>query len=183
MGWFKRKPSNQKQVGAIIKVATNLYLQTISEAADAPGTLQFGLPDSRFRYLIFCLSATVTAVLAYDEKREFEPEVLINGCLNFGTWTATDNAEEFLSAPLSPQDAATSANAHLQEFLKRWMRWVELEQEGRNAEIIDLICSMIHTTESNMPNGEPDIQRLGELALSIDCRLLTMRNAFIELVH
>jgi len=86
MSWFSRKPTQQKQVEAAITVASNLYLHTIPGAADAPVALQFGLPDSRYRYLIFCLSAVVTAVLAYDEGREInQPEVFIKGCLDFAT--------------------------------------------------------------------------------------------------
>jgi hypothetical protein len=42
---------------------------------------------------------------------------------------------------------------------------------------------MIHTTESNVPAEKSDMQRLSELALCIDCRLPTMRRAFIELAN
>jgi hypothetical protein len=53
--------------------------------------------------------------------------------------------------------------------------------QNKNAEMIDLISSMIHTTESNEPVEKTDEQRLGPLALWIDCRLPTMRAAFEEL--
>lgn len=182
MGWFSRKPTPQKQVEAAITVATNLYLNTIPGAKDAPVPLQFSLPDSRYRYLIFCLSATVTAVLAYDEKKEIQPDVLFKGCLHFATWAATENAQEYFSVPSSPQDAANNANAYFIEFLKLWSKWPELEKGRKNAEITDLICSMIHTTESNVPTGKMDMQRLGKLALRIDCQMPTMRGAFIELI-
>jgi hypothetical protein len=49
--------------------------------------------------------------------------------------------------------------------------------------IIELISSMIRTTESNLPAEKSDMQRLSELALWIDCRLPTMRGAFIELAN
>jgi hypothetical protein len=42
---------------------------------------------------------------------------------------------------------------------------------------------MIYTTESNVPAEKTDVQRLGDLALQIDCRLPTMRGAFIELTN
>ena len=182
MGWFSRKPTPQKQVEAAIKVATNLFLHTIPGAEDAPVPLQFSLPDSRYRYLIFCLSATVTAVLAYDEKKDIQPDVLFKGCLHFATWTATENAQEYFSDPSCPQDAVNNATAYFLEFLKHWSTWPALEKEGNNAEIIDLICSMIHTTESNVPAGKTDMKRLGKLALQIDCQMPTMRGAFIELI-
>ncbi len=180
---FRRKPTQQKYVEAAITVASNLYLHTIPGAEDAPAPLQFSLPDSRYRYMIFCLSAAVTAALAYDEKKEIQPEALIKGCLHFAVWTATENAQEYFDDPASPQDSINSATAYLQEFLKHWSRWPELEKEGRTVETIELISSMIHTTESNVPADKTDVQRLGNLALQIDCRLPTMRGAFIELTN
>jgi hypothetical protein len=184
MSWFSRKPTQQKQVEAAITVMSNLYLHTIPGAEDAPASLQFSLPDSRYRYLIFCLSTVVTAVLAYDEGKEInQPEVFTKGCLHFATWTATENAQEYFGGTVNPQDVANNGAVYLQEFLNNWSRYIELEKEGRNDEIIDLICSMVHTTESNMPAGKTDMQRLGKLALQIDCRLPTMRGAFIELTN
>jgi hypothetical protein len=183
MNWFRRKPTQQKYVEAAITVASNLYLQTIPGAENAPAPLQFSLPDSRYRYLIFCVSTVVTAALAYDEKKQIQPGALIDGCLHFATLTATENAQEFFDDPTSKQDFISNATSYLQEFAKHWSRWPELEKEGRNSEIIDLISSMIHTTESNVPAEETDMRRLGELALQIDCQLPTMRGALIELAH
>jgi len=183
MRWFSRKPTQQKYIDAAIKVATNLYLNTIPGAVDAPAHLQFNLPDSRFRYMIFCLSAVVAAALAYDEKKQIQPEPLIKGCLHFATRTVTKSAQEYLSDLATSQDSISdSATAHFQEFLKCWSRWPNFKKEGRNSEIIGLICSMIHATESNNPPTESDRERLGPLALQIDCWLPTMRGAFNELV-
>jgi len=181
VSWFSRKPTQQKYVDAAIKVATNLYLQTIPGAVDAPAPLQFNLPDSRFRYMIFCLSAALTAALAYDEKKHIQPEILIKGCLDAANLIATKDAQEYLGGPASSQDSVENASAYLTEFLKHWSRWPELEKEGRNAEIIELISSLIHTTESNNPLTASDQERLGPLALQIDCWLPTMRGAFTEL--
>jgi hypothetical protein len=181
VGWLSRNSTQQKQLEAAITVASNLYLHTIPEAGDATVPLQFSLPDSRYRYLIFCLSATITAVLAYDEEKDIQPEVLVKGCLHFATSTATDKVQEYFGGPMSSQDAVNSANAYLQEFLRLWSAWPDLEKEERNEEVWELIGSMIHMTESNEPAEEADTQRLGQLALEIDCRLPTMRRAFIEL--
>jgi hypothetical protein len=68
-----------------------------------------------------------------------------------------------------------------EEFLKQWPRWREFEKEP--AEFHKLISSMIHTTESNLPADEADMQRLGRLALWIGLRLPTMREAFVELAN
>ena len=147
MGWFSRKPTQEKYVEAAVTVASNLYLQTIPGADDAPSDLQFHLQDSRYRYLLFCLSAVVTSALAYDENKEIQPEAFLQGCLVFATWAARDNAEQFFGHPA--QYARGIGQQIFQEFLTQWSQWPTLEKEGKNDEIIDLICSMIHTTESN----------------------------------
>jgi hypothetical protein len=175
------KPTQQKYREAAITVATNLYLHTIPEAEDAPAPLQFSLPDSRARYMIFCLSAVLTAALAYDEKKQIQPEALIEGCLRAANLIATKDAQEYLGGLASSQDSVENASAYLKEFLNNWSRWPELEKEGRNAEIIDLISSMIHTTESKNSVTESDKKRLGPLALQIDCWLPTMRGAMLGL--
>jgi hypothetical protein len=181
MGWFGRKPTQQKYIEAAVTVASNLYLQTIPGADDAPADLQFHLHDSRYRYLLFCLSAVVTAALAYDERKQIQPHALLQGCSLFVTWAATESAQQFFDDPA--QAAGSDGKTIFQQFLKQWSGWPDLEKEGRNAEIIDLICSMIHTTESNDPIDQADAHRLGELALQIDCRLPTMRGALVELVN
>jgi hypothetical protein len=183
MSWFSRKPTQQKYVEAAITVASNLYLHTIPGAEDAPAPLQFSLPDSRYRYLIFCLSAVVASALAYDEKKQVQPEALINGCLRFAIWAGKENPRDYFDDPASSQDSIDNAAAYFQEFLRHWSRWPEFEKEGRAIEIIDIICSMIHAAESNEAVEQIDKQRLGKLALQIDCRLPTMRAAFLELAN
>ena len=79
MGWFSRRPVQQKQVGAAITVASNLYLQTKPGAKDAPVALQFSLPDSQYRYLIFCFSAMATGC-AREMKN---PDAVMSECLSF----------------------------------------------------------------------------------------------------
>jgi hypothetical protein len=180
MGWFSRKPTQQKQVGGAIKVASNLYLHTIPGGKLAPVPLQFSLPDSRYRYMIFCVSATTMACAPVMKN----PDAVQHECMQFlVTWTTTEGAQEFFGGPVNPQDVANNGAAYLQAFLNTWSACVELEKEGKNAEIIDLICSMIRTTESNVAVTKSDTQRLGALALQIRSHLPTMRAAFIELVN
>ena len=184
MSWFSRKPTQQKYVDAAITVASNLYLHTIPGAEDAPAPLQFSLPDSRYRYMIFCLSTVITAALAYDEKKQIQPQELINGCLRLVTGSAAEHfAQEYFDDPASSQDSVENASAYLTEYLKQWSRWPQLEKEGRNAETWELISSMIHNTEANLHSEKSDMGRLSKLALEIDCRLPTMRGAFIELAN
>lgn len=172
-----------KYAEAAIKVASNLYLHTVARAKDAPATLHFTLPDSRYRYMIFCLSSVATSALAFDENKEIDPEALIKGCLYFAALTATQFPQEYFDDPANARKAAERAEEYLEEFLKHWARWPALQKEGRNGEIVDLISSMIHSAESNQPISQADNQRLGPLALEIDCGLLTMREALVELAN
>lgn len=79
--------------------------------------------------------------------------------------------------------ATTNGAAYLQKFLNQSSVYVELEKAGgKNAEIIDLVCSMIHSAESSEPVTKSDKERVTPLALQIDLWLPTMRGAFIDLV-
>jgi len=179
MAWFSRKPTQQKQVEAAIKVASNLYENTIPGAEDAPVPLQFCLPDSRYRYLVFCLSATAIACA----RKMKNPDAVVSECLGFFvTYAAIERMQEFFGGPVNPQDVANNGGAYLQGFFADWSRYGELVKERKNTEINDLICSMIHATESNVPTEKTDVQRLGALALQIRLWLPTMRGAFSELV-
>jgi hypothetical protein len=174
-------PAQRRQVDAAITVGSNLYERTITGSVDAPAPLEFSLPDSRYRYLLFCLSVAVTAALAYDERKDIQPDVLCRGCLDFATWTATDNVQEYFGSRACPPGAADSATAYFTEFLKHWSTWPALEKAGRLQETWEMIGFMIHTTESSAPASAADQARLAKLALEIDCRLPTMRRAFVEL--
>jgi hypothetical protein len=180
--WPHLEPAQQKYVEAAVQVATNLYLDTTRGTEDKPTPLQFSLPDSRFRYMIFCLVASVTAALLYDDKMRIQREVFLTGCLHFAEWVATENPGGYIEDSANAQDAT----AYFGEFLKQWSQWVALMTEGNaeNIEIVEqLVSSMIHTTESNLPAEEADMQRLRGLALSIGSRFSAMREAFVELAN
>ena len=81
------------------------------------------------------------------------------------------------------QDAANDGAGYLQKFLDSWSIYIELEKQGDNDAIITLLCTMIHSTETNLPLTPTDEQRLGPLALEFDCRFPTMRGAFTELIR
>jgi len=181
MNWFRHKPTQQKYVEAAITVASNLYLHTIPGTDGAPSRLQFTLNDSRYRYLIFCLSTVVTAAMAYDESKDIQPEALISGSLPFLTLYAGEHPGEYFDDPSIAQNSIRRTNEYFREFLKQWSRWPQLEKAGKSAEINELISLMIRTTEADVPAETTDMRRLGELALDLDCRMPTMRGALVEL--
>ncbi|PYI94729.1 MAG: hypothetical protein DME97_00145 [Verrucomicrobia bacterium] len=181
MNWFRSKPTQQKYVEAAITVASNLYLHTIPAADDPRARLEFSLPDSRYRYLLFCLSTVLSAALAYDEKKDIQPETITNESLDFLRLFATEHANEYFDDPNDAHNFIRRTNEYFGEFLRQWSLWPELEKAGKNKQVNDLICIMLRTTESDLPAEASDMRRLSELALEIDCRLPTMRGALIEL--
>lgn len=175
-GFVSPKPI-KKQVEAAITVASNLYLHTIKKADVPSGSLQLTLPDSRYRYLIFCLSTVATVCASEMTDRDS----VVNDSLNFlATW-AVEHDHDFFSGPVTFDTALTSGISYLREFSDQWESYFKLEKEG--TESIDSISSMIHSTETNVPVGDADTVRLGELALEVVCRTPAMRDAFVELAN
>jgi hypothetical protein len=181
MSWFSRKPTQEKYLQAAVTVASNLYLHTIPGAKDAPAELCFAYSDSRFRYMIFCLSAVASTVLAYDEKKDVQAEPLLKGCLFFAKFTAEQDPPEYFGEQTVPSDVVQRANAYLTTYAEQWSKWPALEQQNKHLETVALISEMVHATESGAPISPDDYKRLGPLGLEISCRLPTMRSAFLEL--
>jgi hypothetical protein len=178
MRWFSRKPTQQKYAQAVLAVTSNLYLHTTAGSDGAPAVLHFTLPDSRYRYLLFCLSAAVAAALVYDEAKQVVPKDLIGKCLAVISADAAERAGDFFDGP--PTDP-TIAYAYFTQLAKHWSQWPTLERSEQRAKAVSLICAMIHTAESDEPALESDVERLHSLGVWIACRLPTMRRAFIEL--
>ncbi len=181
LSWLNPKPRHDKQVKAAVKVASNLYYLTIPGAADAVAPLQFSLPDSRYRYLMFCLSATQTACAGELSNSD----AVFRDCLRFLTMAATGELiTEFFAVATDAETAANSGAAFTRQFLNHWSRYEALETEGgKNLQINDLLCSMIHIAESDGSLEETDKKRLAPLAVYIYCLLPTMRSAFQGLVN
>jgi hypothetical protein len=174
----------QKQVEAAVTIASNLYLHTIPGADDpwgiGPAALQFTLPDSRFRYLVFCLSALMTACAPEGGQDNLE-SVFDEALSLLLTWAIKEKPQEFFGGPKNPRDARRSGTTELQWLLSLWSKYAIFERTDESMEGLALICYMIHAAESNVPLGEADAQRLAKLGLKIASLLPTMRGAFFDL--
>jgi len=179
MGWFSRKPTQEDYNKAVVNVATNLYLLTTSP--DSPHELRFKRPDSRFRYLAFCLVAVVSTTLAYDEKKRINPSELINACCLFLTWIAQNHPSDYFDAGCDANEAALQAEDYLRDFAAKWSLWPSFENQSQSYQFQGVIAEMIHSIETGKPYTEEDEYRLRPLALQIDCQLLTMREAVVGL--
>src|SRR5438105_4066598 len=100
MAWFSRKPRTEKQVAAAVKVASNLYLHTVPGGEGAVVNLEFGMPDSRYRYLMFCLSATAAACAG-----ELDLDPLGEAAFGLTAAMAQERTQEFFGGPVNASDA------------------------------------------------------------------------------
>lgn len=178
MGWFGGKSNHEKQVAAVIRVVAKLYERLLLPHGDAPKVLQFELPDSRFRYLIFCLS-TVHKVCA---RRMKNPDAVLNECAhNLVGVAVTDEGGTFFDGPVDPQQAVNDGSAYLDDFLHRWSAYVDISKGGNTQAATGLVCSMLRKTESLAPAAQGDGPRLWPLGRWIEDRFTEIDRAFVEL--
>ncbi len=179
MGWFGRKSTHKKQVDAAFKVVGNLYDASTTGRAGAPLVLRFALPDSRFRYMMFCLS-TVQAACARLMRN---PDTVLNELgirLVYGI-VATDS-QQFFGQTVDVQHAA-NVSACLQDYLHRWSAYVDMVRGGSRLEATNLICEILRSTESADPTGWQDIGRLLPLARWIEGQFDAMATAFSNMAR
>jgi hypothetical protein len=167
-----------KQINAAITVASNLYYHDFKNSFDV---LKLQFPDSRFRCLVFSLSATVKSV----EDLLKSPELLQKDCLHFLSNVATskENSKEFFDHQTSPEQAELSGAVYLDAYNETWKFYYEAIERGDNVSAIDVLCSIIHSIETGDPLDNSDRERLGQLCWQIDFSLTnnTMREAFIAM--
>jgi hypothetical protein len=175
MGWFSRKPTTEKQAKTAAKVASNLYLLTIPGGEDAIADLQFIMPDSRFRYLLFCMSATAAACATAIDINAIGEAVFA-----MVRMAVQERSAEFFGGTVNEKDVLKAITPRFQWLMNGWAKCVELEQERRVTDVVEMIAVMMHSAESPLPATAEDTERLGPLALQIHCRMAAMCRAFKE---
>lgn len=172
MGWFTGKATHRRQVDSALTVVGNLFEKTTDGGADAPLVLSLGLPDSRYRYLMFCLSTMQTACA----QRMKNPDAVLNECLQALVKFALSHPAKFIGASTGPQKAANDGAGLVQDYLHRWSSYVDVFHGGNTEAATMLVCSMLRSTEAAVPGREGDAQRLLPLACWIEARLPAMRD-------
>jgi hypothetical protein len=179
-GFTKRKDKAQlKQIEAVIKISSNLYLNDFVEAA---GDLKFQFPDSRFRCLIFSLSTVMRACADLLPS----PEAVQKECLHFLSNVATskDRSTDFFNQRITVQQAEESAAVYYQTYVEGWENYYEMVEMGDKELATTILCSMLHSLETDEQFQPADRERLGQLAWQLEFSLTnhSMREAFISLV-
>lgn len=162
MGWFG-KSKHKKQVDAAFRVFMNLFEKTIDGSSDAPRVLSSQLRDSRYRYLLFCLSTVQVACARHMEN----PDAILNDLLHIAVSGAVGvDPQQFFGGPVDPQQAA-----------------VDITKGGNAAAATGIVAGMLRHTESDDPPTQQDADRLWPLAVWIEQSLAAMAGAFTDMAH
>jgi len=174
LGWFG-KSNHEKDVDAAFRVLWNLYETTTAGKAGAPLVLSFELRDSRFRYLVFCLS-TVQMACAQHMKN---PDAVLNDLLHtVVTGAIGADPQQFFGGPLDPQQAANRAAQDLQDYLHRWSAYIDIAKGGNVTAATGVVAGMLRYSESEDPPTQEHTRQLWELAVWIEGSLGAMSAAF-----
>ncbi|HEY8784200.1 MAG TPA: hypothetical protein VIM16_21405 [Mucilaginibacter sp.] len=174
-------PSNKrqlKQIESAIKVFSNLYYHTISNSKDI---LLFKYSDSRFRYMIFCMSTFIKSCEGLLDTSD----LLLKECLHFisATVTSKDSVQDFFNGPVNIEEVENRGLSYLNDFLENWTDYFNACKISDKNKATQIICSMIHSTESDEYMNESCIERLRPLAFEIEDFMPTMRDVFVELTE
>lgn len=192
MGWFGGKSIHKKQVAAAMRIALNLYEETTIDprlgtqhhqgigSGLAPTVLNFQLPDSRFRYMMFCLST----VFVESAHRMNDGEAILDMCAQALITTALDPkaAEQLLGqGPHDRQRVMADGSTYLRELFAVWSDYKETRKRGNTQGATSLMVALLYTTESLAQATEDQRPRLGPLARWIQEWMSTSDNAFVQL--
>lgn len=165
-----------KQIESIIRISSNLYLQDIK---DSLHELNLEFSDSRFRLMIFSLSAAIKSC----EDLLISPDSLQKECLHFISTFATsrDSIKDYFNEPIKSEQAESNGASYLKEFNDGWNAYYAAKKnDGKNA--LEILCKMLYSSGTNKSLSESDKQRLQPLCFSIGFFIDdSMRHAFIEL--
>jgi hypothetical protein len=174
------KATNQAQILAMTKIAVGLCERTMDPDSDAPPALLPMRPDSRLRYMMFCIS-TVQAVCA---RRMSHPDEVLNECARKAIAAHATEARLSDWASRTPSELDQTLDfgiGCLQNFLHRWSTYVAIGRNGRREAATSILCSMLFDVDSADPAEEGDGDRLWPLALWIEGQFGAIDKAFVEL--
>jgi hypothetical protein len=168
-----------KQISAATTIFSNLYIQDFSPSFSS---LNFEYPDSRFRCMVFCLSAVVKDC----EKLIDSKESLQKECLHFlSTFTTSkENIKEFFTQSINAEQAERDGAIYLDEYLKKWETYYDNIRDDNRQKATEILCSMIRSIGTNNQIKDSDEELINQLCWQIEYSLKnkTMQAAFIGLL-
>jgi hypothetical protein len=157
-----------KEIQAAIKVSTNVYFHTTSAHDSA---LHFKHSDSRFRYMIFCMTLTLKS--CEDLMTSFD--ALSKGCLDFiiKYTTSNESVQEFFSGQMNFEHVEKTGAIYLKEYTESLVNYYNIIANGDKKKATELISSMISSTGIDTIMSE-------QLSLEIEQFIPAIRGAFID---
>lgn len=162
-----------KEVEALIKVSSNLYIRSMEENGDK---FNFQKLDSRFRYMIFCLSVADKACRDYMSNSDLVLKESIHFLSNI--LTSRDQKMEYFGESITPEVAEKNALESMNLFSSNWIRYGDLLNKGEERNAVEEITNMICATESDKQTTLNDIKRLGQFSEYIQFVMKPMSMAF-----
>ena len=180
MAWFGGKSRHRKQVEATYKNVVYLHQITTIGGADAPLVLRLNQPESRLRYLVFCLS---TAHAACAHSMENQNEVLNEVGQTLMQAIFTHFKQKFLGDDVDLTSVGNRVFDYGQDYLARWDAYIDLAESGNITAPTDFVCGMLQSAESTSPCTDADVERLRPLAVWIQLHMVAMRSAFANMAR
>ena len=113
----------RNDVATVLRILANLVAQPELPESDAPRVLQWELPDSRFRYMMFCLS-TVHFVCA---RRMNDPNAILDQCvdrvIDFATGVGADG---LFKEAVEKKKVTDEGVKYLTGFFNQWAAWLQV---------------------------------------------------------
>lgn len=177
MGWFSSdKPTKYAQ--ALLKVSANLWEASTDGARPdhAPLTLRFERPDSRLRYLAFCLGTTYYFSFRNDSRSVLEQALQMSWEHVARLAMDPDSAKDFFSGPVNTAQAIQDGHSEVGGAVQAWKEYADhvaaQKAAGQSPKRDDasarIICAMLRRIESSAPLTDEDVRRLTPLARWIE---------------
>lgn len=168
-----------KQIEAITTIYSNLYIHDISTSFDI---LNLEYPNSRFRYMVFCLSMVIKACDGLITSQE----LLQKECLHFlATFTTSrENVNEYFGQQTTATQAEIDGTNYLDEYFQKWELYLDDMKNGDKEKATETLSSMIYSVGTDKQITAHDKERLRQLCWQLEFTLSngTMRGAFTDLL-
>lgn len=168
----------QVQIEAIIRIASNFYLNQLSYSFDI---LNLKYYDSKFRCMIFCVSTVINAckdLLYSNEILQKEAVHLISFFV-----TSKENCVDYFNEIVNAKSAEDNATVYFKEFMDYWTVYNSKIDQDNKDEATKVLCQILHLTESESEFSFLDEERLIPLACEIEVSFIAMRSAFNNIIN
>jgi hypothetical protein len=167
---------------ATVRLGVRLFERTIEVGADAPQVLRLERPDSRVRWMMYCVST----VVANGAPTFGSPQAVLNECVHacaaaLMRLPVPDKLAFFGPTRLTRQELVNAIATCVQPYLDQWSEYTDLVSGGNGQAAHSAVCGVLRSIESGMPAVQGDAQRLEPLVRWIEGQSGGLRNAFDEL--